>query len=334
MSATRNALVATMLATLLGTGAAPLSAQPCSDGNDCTGEDMCVATDCVGTPLTGATCELDNEAFVNPRCVTSNSQTVCAGDPAPAGSSCARGCGTLQPLAPELPQILICAPNPNAADQPCPNLAPCQTGVCQEIRGGAEVQCAFALVECPDIDGDPCTTEYCVDDECVQGEKCGSDCDACNPTTGECEAAHLGLACDDGRPCTPDSHCIATEIPGLGTIGQCVTPAAVATATPTVAVATPTKTAATAATPTDTPAPPAATATEPIATATMVQCDGDCDHDGIVRVNELITGVSILLGRTPFSDCSALDSDGDEGVAVHELIRAVNSLLEACTAAT
>lgn len=41
--------------------------QPCDDGNDCTGDDMCVGTQCNGTPTDGASCTLDVDTIVNPQ---------------------------------------------------------------------------------------------------------------------------------------------------------------------------------------------------------------------------------------------------------------------------
>jgi hypothetical protein len=52
---------------------------------------------------------------------------------------------------------------------------------------------------------------------------------------------------------------------------------------------------------------------------------GDCNGDGRVSVNELVTAVNIALGNTPMSACVAVDADGSGSVEVNELIRAVNN---------
>jgi C1A family cysteine protease len=58
-------------------------------------------------------------------------------------------------------------------------------------------------------------------------------------------------------------------------------------------------------------------------------CAGDCDHDGRVTVDELVTGVNMALGRLPVDRCPDL-SGGDDDVTVNELIAAVNSALAGC----
>lgn len=68
-----------------------------------------------------------------------------------------------------------------------------------------------------------------------------------------------------------------------------------------------------------------------ISTATAQDpCPGDCNEDGAVRVNELVTGVNINLGNADASTCPAMDVDGSGTVAVNELIQAVRSNLEGC----
>jgi hypothetical protein len=59
-------------------------------------------------------------------------------------------------------------------------------------------------------------------------------------------------------------------------------------------------------------------------------CAGDCNSDGAVTVDELITGVNIALGGTPLEQCASLDSDGHGAVTVDELVRAVNNALTGC----
>jgi hypothetical protein len=59
-------------------------------------------------------------------------------------------------------------------------------------------------------------------------------------------------------------------------------------------------------------------------------CAGDCNGDGTVTVNELITAVNIALGNAPVSTCPAVDTNGDGTVTVNELIQAVNSALNGC----
>ncbi len=59
-------------------------------------------------------------------------------------------------------------------------------------------------------------------------------------------------------------------------------------------------------------------------------CDGDCDGDGTVTVDELLRGVNIILGSIAGVACPALDVNGDEALAINELIGAVSNLLTGC----
>ncbi|HVM95074.1 MAG TPA: hypothetical protein VMT89_01740 [Candidatus Acidoferrales bacterium] len=59
-------------------------------------------------------------------------------------------------------------------------------------------------------------------------------------------------------------------------------------------------------------------------------CVGDCNGDGEVTIDELISGVNIALGTTDLSVCPAFDSNGDGEVTIDEVLTAVNSALNGC----
>jgi putative iron-regulated protein len=59
------------------------------------------------------------------------------------------------------------------------------------------------------------------------------------------------------------------------------------------------------------------------------QCTGDCNGDGDVGINELVTGVSMALGVA--GRCDGLDLDADGDIEINELIAAVNSALLGCS---
>jgi ELWxxDGT repeat protein len=63
-----------------------------------------------------------------------------------------------------------------------------------------------------------------------------------------------------------------------------------------------------------------------------VACAGDCGADGRVTVDELVTGVAIVLGDRLATECAQLDSDRDGTVAIDELIAAVRRALDGCVA--
>lgn len=63
-------------------------------------------------------------------------------------------------------------------------------------------------------------------------------------------------------------------------------------------------------------------------------CIGDCNGDGQVTVDELITGVDIALGMAPLASCATMDVNVDKRVTVDELLQAVEDALSGCPAAT
>ncbi len=73
-----------------------------------------------------------------------------------------------------------------------------------------------------------------------------------------------------------------------------------------------------------------ATLTLPPRTATPAVCVGDCDGGGGVTVDELLKGVSMLLGTLPIDECPSFDRNGDGEVTVDELIAAVGDALYSC----
>jgi len=60
-----------------------------------------------------------------------------------------------------------------------------------------------------------------------------------------------------------------------------------------------------------------------------VACVGDCDGDGRVAIEELITGVNIALGNLDLSVCPAFAPDASIAI----LVRAVNNALDGCASA-
>jgi len=67
-------------------------------------------------------------------------------------------------------------------------------------------------------------------------------------------------------------------------------------------------------------------------TPTPVPCAGDCDHDGTVTINELITMVDVALAAIDLDACTAGDIDHGGQITVDEIIVAVNNTLNDCGA--
>ncbi len=59
-------------------------------------------------------------------------------------------------------------------------------------------------------------------------------------------------------------------------------------------------------------------------------CIGDCDHNGTVTVDELITGVDIAIGAAPLTVCPTFDCNGTGLVTVNCLVEAVSDALNGC----
>jgi hypothetical protein len=62
-------------------------------------------------------------------------------------------------------------------------------------------------------------------------------------------------------------------------------------------------------------------------------CAVDCDHDGAVRVDELLRGVAIGLTAEPLARCAAADRDGSRDVTVDEILAGIEAMLDGCTPA-
>lgn len=74
----------------------------------------------------------------------------------------------------------------------------------------------------------------------------------------------------------------------------------------------------------------AATVAVLTAGAAEAQCEGDCDGNGAVAINELVAAVRIALGDGEVADCTAVDSDNSGDVAINELVAAVARALSGC----
>jgi YVTN family beta-propeller protein len=59
-------------------------------------------------------------------------------------------------------------------------------------------------------------------------------------------------------------------------------------------------------------------------------CDGDCNGDGTVTVDELVLAVAVTLGEHPVASCSAADHDDDGRVTVDEVLLATRHALSSC----
>ena len=307
---------------MLAAGSA--AGQSCEDFDECTTNDMCADGMCIGTPRNGGSCDDGNDCTTNDTCVSG----TCQGTPAASGTSCNQGCGScFSQLG-----FAFCLPDEGSTGNSCDDGSLCTVN--DRCRFG------FCLGDqkCNAGDGDPCTFNVCnpFDGSCsdTSFDPCG-DCASCQPSTDpnnplpfECSPASNGASCDDFNECTGDGTCEAGDCvdappatPGgptpTATASPTTPPVATATATlPPVNTATPTATEGAAGTPTPTNPPSG--------------CTGDCNGDGDVTVDEIVTGVNIALGSLPVSNCLAMDESGDGEVTVDEILRAINAALNGC----
>ena len=70
------------------------------------------------------------------------------------------------------------------------------------------------------------------------------------------------------------------------------------------------------------------------AAVALPACVGDCNSDGSVTVDELVTGVNIALGTAGLDRCPAFDSSQDDDVTVDELVAGVKAALSGCPGPT
>ncbi|MFI5364608.1 MAG: hypothetical protein ACHQ4J_03195 [Candidatus Binatia bacterium] len=84
---------------------------------------------------------------------------------------------------------------------------------------------------------------------------------------------------------------------------------------------------------TATPTPTATSTPSFTATPGSKSCVGDCNGNGQVTVDEILTMVNIALGNTSISACEAGDANHDLQITVDEILSAVNNALTNCPGA-
>jgi cysteine-rich repeat protein len=75
---------------------------------------------------------------------------------------------------------------------------------------------------------------------------------------------------------------------------------------------------------------PLAAAPAGAAPVCLGRCTGDCDANGAVAVNELLTLVNITLGQQPVESCPNLDAIGIDDLDIGDLVIAVRHALDGC----
>ena len=143
-------------------------------------------------------------------------------------------------------------------------------------------------------------------------------------------AVNIAPAASEGEYSLPISQVVMGDPDGLPVVGATGTDGKIVVIPRPTPTPTDTPTITPSATQTDTPTDTATPS--PTATVTPVPCVGDCNADGAVTVDELVTMVNIALGNAPIANCLAGDSSGDGMITVDEIVQAVNHALNGCSA--
>jgi hypothetical protein len=241
-----------------------------------------------------------------------------------------------------------CLPPPTATATP----APTPGGDCCNEHGGPSCNDNSCKTCVCQIDPECCTNVWDATCASEASQECDSQCPCEN--TGDCCAAHDGIGCNDPTcktcVCGIDADC-CTE--GLGWDTQCVSEANVEC----VVSCTCADTGSCCTGHFDTLgcndrrcqscvcafdsdcctqgwdmrcSDEAAHECAARCSECAPACAGDCDGNGTVVINELISCVGIALGNRAVSTCSACDPNGNGTVAINELILAVNAALQGC----
>lgn len=70
--------------------------------------------------------------------------------------------------------------------------------------------------------------------------------------------------------------------------------------------------------------------TDANALALQPPCVGDCNGDGQVTIDEILTMVNIALGNLDIASCMNGDANGDGHITIDEILTAVNNALNGC----
>jgi hypothetical protein len=75
---------------------------------------------------------------------------------------------------------------------------------------------------------------------------------------------------------------------------------------------------------------PTSTATVTATPTPILSCPVDCDRNGEVTVDELISAIGISLGSGALSECLNADQNSDGLVTIEEIIAGVTAALHGC----
>src|SRR5262245_22370706 len=71
----------------------------------------------------------------------------------------------------------------------------------------------------------------------------------------------------------------------------------------------------------------------PPSSASASVCAGDCNENGFVTIDEVVSAVQMALSARPPENCRAVDLDQSDSTSIEELISAVRAALVGCEGA-
>lgn len=267
--------------------------------------------------LPGQACDTDTQ------CTTGFCRdTVCCRTECGEGERCnlPTQLGTCTPHGQQRPRGDRCDNGLQCESGFCVDQVCCIAGTCP-IGARCDIPTSAGLCTVPADDGHECErTQHCRSGFCIDSLCCNEGC-----PDGRCDAPGREGTCTgnltDGEICSANAQCTSGVCDAAALVccaercsqsQRCTSDGATC-----IQDNTPTPTSSAAPSPTITPTSPP-------------RCAGDCDDSQTVAVSELVTGVTIALGRTAIDTCTAFDTSGDDRVSVNELVAAVGSALRGC----
>jgi FG-GAP-like repeat len=267
-------------------------AAPCSAGAQCISGN-CVDDTCCST----ASCSNGQ------RCDIDDSPGVCAaqktlGDPCSKDTDCTTA--NCDPNTGQCGQVRTPTPTATQTTKPTPTVTPTPRTVPQACDPDAADPCGAGRA-C-----DPASGVCCDTDQCLEPNRCDI-----LGTEGQCAPPLL-----NGDVCAKNADCEAPLICRFNPISSRYECTAPLEATPTLVPFTPHP-------------------TEPQPTVIVCRgegcrCVGDCNSDGRVSIDELVTMVDIALQRPAPVPCENGDDNHDGQIVVTEVVTGVRNALNGC----
>jgi len=306
--------------TTAPTATATPTAPACDDGNKCTTGDSCHAGECIGVPVQ---CSKNPdpcmENLCNPTTGACDTRPVVCNDGNPCTTdTCIAGVGcqfTTLPDNTTCSDSNDCTTGDHCSAGTCVGTNVTNGITCGDTSGTCQAECESGVCNVHINDGTTCFTGTGCTKTC-SGGACTTD--SCQAAVGLCAVASCGT---DG--CSSTDKCAAAVV-ACGELGACDASTGACLVTPlndgqscddgNVCTA-------------NDRCVNGACKGDPLGAPI---CVGDCNGNGQVTVDEILTLVNIALGSTPLTTCQAGDANHDGQITIDEILTAVNNALNGC----